>query len=140
MTPTPVHPLIAFIRRVWETEFVRYLAAGGVNTAITYIAYLLILPFMHHQIAYALTYVAGVFSGYALNARLVFRQPLQWRKALQFPIVFIVQYVLAALFLELFVGLGMSRELAGLVSIAPTVPITFLLSRWVLKPRSAPAE
>lgn len=130
---------MSFVKRLWDQEFVRYLAMGGVNTAITYVAYLLILPFMNYQVAYGLTYVMGVFTSYALNARFVFRQPLDWRKALQFPIVFIVQYVLAALFLELFVRLGMSAELAGLVSIAPTVPITFLISRFLLKPKEKAA-
>lgn len=124
------------IARVWAIEFVRYLAAGGINTIATYIAYLWLLPLMHHQAAYALTYVLGIFTSYALNARLVFHQPLRWRGALQFPLVFIVQYGLAALFLELFVAFGMSAGLAGLVNIAPTVPITFLLSRWIIKPRN----
>lgn len=135
MTSESVAALGGPIARVWGIEFVRYLAAGGINTAITYVGYLLLLPVMHHQVAYALTYVLGVFTSYALNARLVFRQPLRWRGALQFPLVFVVQYVLAALFLELFIALGMSAGLAGLVSIAPTVPITFVLSRWIIKPK-----
>lgn len=130
----------ASVRHLWEVEFIRYLAAGGINTITTYIVYLLILPLMHHQIAYGLTYVAGITTGYALNARLVFRQPLRWRKAVQFAIVFVIQYVLAAIFLEVFIALAMSRELAGLVSIAPTVPITFLISQWILKPKAAVAD
>ncbi len=126
--------VIMLIRQLWQVEFVRYVLAGGINTAITYAAYLLILPFIHRQVAYLLTYILGIVLSYALNTRLVFRQPLRWRSAVQFPAVSLLQYIVSALFLELFVALGMSAGLAGLVSILPTIPITFVISRWIIKP------
>lgn len=132
-TEQPLLIAKVFIHEVWEVEFVRYVLSGGINTALTYAAYLLILPFIHYQLAYLLTYLLGIVLGYAFNTLLVFRQPLRWRSAVQFPMVSLVQYVISALFLELFIALGMSAGLAGLVSIIPTIPITFVISRWIIK-------
>lgn len=126
--------------RILRSEFVRYVLAGGVSTVATYGAYLLILPLMNYQIAYGLTYVAGIFLGYWLNARYVFRQPLQWRKAVQFPVIYVVQYGLAVFFLFLMVEvLRISEQIAPAFAITPTVPFTFLLTRFLLKPRRTPA-
>jgi len=124
-------------RRIWHAEIARYLIAGAINTSLTYAAYLLLLPWIPYQAAYGLTYALGLVIGYALNAQLVFGQPLRWRSALQFPAVSLVQYGLAALSLEVLIALGMSTGLAGLLSIVPTLPVTFVISRWIIKPKSA---
>lgn len=134
-SPTVRTRLSAFLR----SEFVRYVLAGGVSTVVTYGAYLLLLPLMNYQVAYGLTYVAGIFLGYWLNAHFVFRQPLQWRKAIQFPIVYVVQYGLTVFFLFLMVEvLQLSEQIAPAFAITPTVPFTFLLTRYLLKPKQQP--
>lgn len=116
-----------------RSEILRYLIAGGMNTIITYIAYLLLLPIIAYQVAFFLTYVAGIFITYVLNALFVFRQPLDWKKALQFPIIYIVQYAASAIMLELFVRWGVSPAIAPAIVLAILTPPTYLASRLLLK-------
>src|SRR6476469_709133 len=75
-----------------ERELVRYVLAGGFNTAATYAAYVALLPVVGYAISYTLTYAAGIALAYYLSARFVFRRPLQWRHAIQYPLVYILQY------------------------------------------------
>src|SRR5262249_1315331 len=107
------------------------------NTGITYLAYLLLLPVMPYGTAYTLTYIAGIGLGYYLNARFVFQQPLKWSKALQFPLVYVAQFLASAGLLYLLVDLVHISEVIGpAVVIACTVPLTFVLSRVIIKGRA----
>lgn len=129
--------IMNFIRAVWEREFIRFLAIGGVNTIIGQIAYLLLLNLLEYRLANTVSYVGGVFLSYGLNARYVFRQPLALKQALRYPAVYIVQLALSTLFLTILVEtLHVPETFAPLLSIALTVPVTFLISRLILRPRS----
>lgn len=123
--------------RFIRSEFVRYAVAGGVNTVITYLAYLLLLPVMSYAAAYTLTYLAGIALAYYLNARFVFHQPLRLKSAVQFPLVYVVQYGAGIGLLAFFVEtLHLSADLAPALVIAVTVPVTFILSRVIIKGRA----
>ncbi|MEO1646494.1 MAG: GtrA family protein, partial [Chloroflexota bacterium] len=71
-----------------KSETLRYIIVGGLNTGITYLIYLLVLLFAQYIIAYTVSYVSGIVISYVLNSLLVFRQPLQWSKAIQYPVVY----------------------------------------------------
>ncbi|MBK8025435.1 MAG: GtrA family protein [Chloroflexi bacterium] len=118
--------------------FIRYVLAGGVNSVLTYIIYLLLLPVTAYTVAYGVSYFAGVPVGYVLNALFVFRQPLRWRSALKFPVVYIVQYVLGTIFTVLLVdGLHIPAEYAAALGTLMTVPFAFVITRLVLKPKQS---
>ena len=126
----------ASIRR----EALRFLIAGAVNTVVTYALYLVLLPLLNYTIAYTIAYVAGIALAYALNTRYVFQVQRNARGMALFPLVYVVQYLLGVVTLRLTVGeFGVPQEFALLASIAVTVPATFLLSRFVLKSRTAGA-
>lgn len=109
---------------------------GGVNTVITYGAYLLLLPVMSYTADYTLTYILGIVVAYVLNARFVFRQPMRLKTALQFPLVYVVQYVAGIMLLSFFVEtLHISDAIAPAVVMGVTLPITFILSRVIIKGR-----
>jgi len=129
------------LTRFISSEFIRYIIAGGVNTVLGYIAYLLLLPLIAYTTAYTVTYIGGIVLAYYLNSHFVFRQPLHWKKAFQFPLVYIVQY-LAGIFL-LFVlveRLHISDVIAPALVIICTVPLTFILSRLIIKGGAASLE
>jgi putative flippase GtrA len=125
------------LRRLWGREIVRYLVGGGVNTVFSYALYLLFLLVTTWQVANTVSYVVGIFSAYYINARYVFRQPLDWRKAIQFPLVYLLQYAvtmgLSALLID---GLGIPAALAPAIVTFITIPITFIATRLLLTPRA----
>ncbi len=114
-------------------QFLRFLITGGINTALTYALYLLLLPLLGYLAAYSAAYVIGILVSYWLNSVFVFRQPMSWRSLARFPLVYVVQYLLTAALLWLFVDtLGVDERFALLAAIAVTVPVTFLAARLVI--------
>lgn len=120
--------------RPMNPEWLRFAAVGLFNTAAGYVLYLLLLRFLSYAESYALTYAAGIFISYGLNSRFVFRRSLKLGKALRFPVVYGVQYVLSASALWVAVELlAVDPRIAALLAVALTVPVVFLLSRRVIR-------
>ena len=95
------------------------------------------MPYLY---AYSISYCVGIVVSYILNSRFVFRQPLSLGKFLQFPAVYAIQYGLGAVILWLLVGhAAVAPELAMLVVVDATIPVTFLASRFILKRQSGRA-
>ena len=117
-------------------QFLRFLVTGGINTALTYGLYLLLLPLLGYLVAYSVAYVIGIVLSYWLNSAFVFRQPMNLRTLARFPLVYVVQYILTGALLWLFVDtLGVDKRIALLAAIAVTVPVTFLAARLAILPR-----
>lgn len=115
-------------------RWVRFLCGGAVNTALSYLLYLGLIQLLPYQFAYFVAYVVGIVLAYWLNARFVFRTPLSWRGLLAYPLVYAIQYLLAALLLELLVRVAGVRPAFGplLVSVV-LLPLTYLMNKVVLR-------
>lgn len=113
---------------------VRFLLVGGTNTAATLLLYWLLLGWLVPRAAYAVSFAAGMVLGYLLNTRFVFRVRRQWRSLALFPLVHLATYVVGALALELAIGwLHIDPRVAPLLSIAATVPTSYLLTHSLLR-------
>lgn len=126
-------------RRVLNRELLRqgiyFVFSGGLNTLATYLLYLLLLNFLHYQIAYATSFIAGIFLSYTLSTRFVFRTTHSWVKFALFPLVYLISYAAGAAVLDLAVSrLGIGQRIAPLVSACVTLPLSFALSRLILVP------
>jgi putative flippase GtrA len=114
-------------------QLVRYVIAGVFNTVVTYALLVLAMEWLQYLIAYSIVYVLGIAIGYWLQSRFVFRVPVRWRSAAQFPVVYVFQYVLGASILWALIRLfQFGPRLAALFTVAVTVPAGFLMSRRVL--------
>jgi len=130
-------------RLVFNREFLRqgiyFVLSGGLNTLATYLLYLLLLNFLHYQIAYATSFIAGILLSYVLSTRFVFRTTHSWVKFALFPLVYLVSYAAGATVLALSVNrLGIDQRIAPLVSACITLPLSFVLSRLILVPPTKP--
>jgi putative flippase GtrA len=115
-------------------EVLRFLVAGGANTITAYGVYLVLLRHMRYEFAYAIGYGVGITVAYMLSAAFVFRRPMHVRSAARFPLVYLVQFLASLLLLRAAVEIfGIPRGIALAVSIAATMPLTFLMSRWVIR-------
>jgi putative flippase GtrA len=123
--------------RALRNEFGAFLFFGLLNTVLTYGLYLLLLFVANYAVAYSVSYVAGIFLSYVLNARFVFRERLRLSKAVQYPVVYLLQYFLGLGLLYLMVEiLRVSKVVAPLAVVLITVPFTFALSRYVIRGRT----
>ena len=121
----------------WGTprrELAAFVFFGAVRTVLSYGIYLLLVLFLAYPTAYTVSYVADIFISYYLNARFVFREKLRLSKALQFPIVYLAQYLIGLGSLYLLIEVAqLSKFFAPIVVVVITVPCTYLLSRYVIK-------
>lgn len=118
-------------------QFTRYVVAGAINTAVTYVLLVALMRVVEYRLAYSIAYVAGIATGCWLQCRFVFRVPLDWRNAIRFPAVYAIQYLMGLLLLWVLVAAaGMRREWAALVVIMVNVPVGFLAMRFLLQPRA----
>ena len=116
-----------------ESNFFRFLVIGVLNTIATFSIYVVLKIVLNYQIAYLLAYVSGIVLAYFMNALFVFKKRVSLRTFIRFPLVYVVQYIAGAVLLELFVRvLGLSVTFAPLFVIILTLPLTFLLSRFLL--------
>lgn len=120
--------------RFLNKEFLRFILSGGINTICTYGLYLLLLLFFEYKISYTVSYIIGILLAYFLNSTLVFKEKVSLNKFLKFPIVYLVQYLINVVILYLFVEyVKMSAEIVPLIVIVISLPITYLLSKYIIK-------
>lgn len=120
----------------WQ-RWLRFLCGGAANTLLTYLLYLGLIQVMSYHAAYLCAYVAGIVFAYWVNARFVFKVPLSWKGLFQYPVIYMVQYVLAAALLEASVRFaGIAPAYAPLLVTAALFPLTYLMNKVVLKRRA----
>jgi len=123
--------------RSFSGEALRFLLAGGFNTAATYVIYLAALQVVPYRVAYTGAYAIGIVLGYAVNTFFVFRARWSWKRMLAYPLVYLVQYGIGLLCLTLLVEQQWVRkELAPLIVVVITLPLTFLGTRYLIKGKS----
>ena len=122
-----------FIRMILATQIFRFVLMGTVSTATMFGIYIILNLMLNYQVSYLISYVVTVVFSYVLNTRFVFKIPMSWQTFLQFPLVYVVQYVSSAIGLEILVRLGFSVTIAPLITIVLLLPVTYLLSRLIMK-------
>lgn len=114
-------------------EVARFLLGGVLNTIVGYGCYLLLLRWMGYEMAYAIAYVTGIGISYVFSAAFVFRQPMRWRSAVHYPLVYLLQFLIGLLLLKVLIDLlHVPVWLAPLLVMVITIPLTFVLSRFVI--------
>lgn len=125
------------LSRITHFSFVRFLIAGGFNTAMTYLLYLILLTVVSYQVSYTIAYVLGILLAFGLNRFFVFKTHRGVQSVLIFPFVYLIQYTVSIYVLWLWVEhYGLNDKLAPLAAIIITVPLTYLLSRLIFKQKS----
>ena len=116
------------MRQSWP-QFARFLVGGGLNTALTYAAFLLLELVLPAVTAYTIVYILGIFISYILNIYYVFKVKSTFPKALKFPIVYLVQYLFGVTILSALLDYGVDSRIAMIGVVIITIPVTFLISR-----------
>ena len=114
-------------------EFVRFAMVGVVATGIHYGIYWLLMKVMNVNIAYTIGYVVSWFCNLFLSARFTFKENVSVKRGVGFALSHLVNYMLHMLFLNLFLAIGLSAEIAPIFVYVIVIPINFLLVRFVFK-------
>lgn len=115
-------------------EFIKFVVSGLINTGLTYIVYLILLKYMDYTFAYSISYISGILISYLLNSLFVFKERISFKKFLKFPLIYIVQYLINLSMVFIFVDqLKLSAQIVPIIVILITIPITYLLSKIIIK-------
>ncbi|HBI0844586.1 TPA: flippase GtxA [Staphylococcus aureus] len=119
-----------------HAEILKFIIVGGINTLNYYVVYLLLLKLLHieYMISHITGFLVACVISYYLNCYFVYRVKPTWRKFISFPITQIVNVSLQTVLLYVFVSwLNLPAEIAPFAGLVITIPITFVLSKWILK-------
>jgi putative flippase GtrA len=111
-------------------RFARFLIAGTLNTAASYLVYLLLLSVADYRVAYTVAYVVGFAGGYWANARFVFGAAPRMGTLAGYLFCYGAAYAVSLAVLWVVVALGgVTRPLAMLAALAVAVPLSYALLR-----------
>ena len=119
-----------------HAEILKFIIVGGINTLNYYVVYLLLLKLLHieYMISHITGFLVAFMISYYLNCYFFYRVKPTWRKFISFPITQIVNVSLQTVLLYVFVSwLNLPAEIAPFAGLVITIPITFVLSKWILK-------
>ncbi|MDI0263655.1 flippase GtxA [Staphylococcus aureus] len=119
-----------------HAEILKFIIVGDINTLNYYVVYLLLLKLLHieYMISHITGFLVAFVISYYLNCYFVYRVKPTWRKFISFPITQIVNVSLQTVLLYVFVSwLNLPAEIAPFAGLVITIPITFVLSKWILK-------
>ena len=125
---------------LWRTmgsqrgEFLKFMVSRGACAVFSYGLYLALLLVVRYEIAYLSTYTAGIALAYFVSSRFVFRVPMTPRSATRFPLVYLAQFLVSFVLLKIAVQVAhIPPSIACALAIAVTIPLTFSLSRWIMR-------
>ena len=117
-------------------EIIKFVIVGGINTLAYYLVYLILLKLLHihYMVSHIIGFIVSFIISYYLNCYFVYRVKPTLKKFLSFPLTQVVNMGMQSLFLYIFVRwFNFPSEIAPFVGLIVTIPITFILSKWILK-------
>lgn len=125
-------------------EIVRFAIVGVLATVIQYGCYLAMLPLLEAiapswgshawvTVANIVAYLISFCFNFIASTRYTFKVKANAKRGAGFVFSHAVNLTMQTLCLNLFVGIGLSRQLAMLPTLCICVPVNFLLVRFFLK-------
>ncbi len=118
-------------------EAARFLIAGGINTLLTYLIYLMLLNLVSYFFAFTMSFIVGILIAFVMYSKFVFRTPFVWCKLVQYPILYALQYVVGVVLLVILVEyMGLDKRIAPIINVVLLTPVIFVLNKWFLTKRT----
>lgn len=114
-------------------EMVRFAVVGTLVTVIHYVVYWALQLVINVNIAWTAGYIAGFVFNYYMSAKYIFREKASVENGAGFGGAHVVNYFLQMGLLNLFLWWGWSQEMAPVGVYAVSIPVNFLLVRFVFK-------
>ncbi|MEV7389807.1 MULTISPECIES: GtrA family protein [unclassified Streptomyces] len=117
-------------------QIITFALVGVVNTATYYGLYLLFLRYLPYLAAHVIAFTLSMIGSFFLNAKFTYRIRPTWRKFLLFPLTNATNFVITTVGVYVIVDmLHAGSKFAPLMASAAAIPVTFVVSRWVMLPK-----
>ncbi|KAB2332145.1 GtrA family protein [Cytobacillus depressus] len=120
-----------------KKEFLRFVIVGVVNTLHYYVLYMACLHILefHYILSHTIGFLFSLIGSFLLNTMYTYKVKPTWSRFLRFPFTQAFNTIATAVLLFIFVDLfHISSSLAPIAAVFITVPMTFILTRRILKP------
>ncbi|MFF8865629.1 GtrA family protein [Streptomyces sp. NPDC015139] len=118
-----------------KRQIITFALVGVINTATYYCLYLLFLMWLPYLAAHVLAFALSMVGSFFLNARFTYRTRPTWRKFLLFPLTNATNFLITTAGVYVIVDvLHAGSRFAPLLASAAAIPVTFVVSRWVMLP------
>lgn len=114
-------------------EILRFGVTGVVSTLATYLFYYIFLNWLNPTMSFTIAYLIAMAINYLMTTSFTFRVKANKKNAVGFVVSNAINYILCALFLNLFIWVGISKQLAPIPMYMICIPINFLIVRFVMK-------
>jgi len=127
-------------------EVIRFGIVGGIATLLQYAIYLAAMPILASflpslgdsdhtlaTIANTIAYLISFIFNFIASTRYTFKVKANAKRGAGFTLSHVVNYSLQTLFLNLFVGVGLTKQIAMIPTLCICIPVNFLLVRFFLK-------
>ena len=131
------------IRKIFHKEklfeFLRFCCVGVLATCIHYGIYLLLIKVIESDgklwinIAYLIGFIVSWLCNLWMTAKITFRTHVSVKRSIGFAITHAINYLLHLLFLNIFLALGVTEQIAPIPVYCCVIPINFILVRTVFK-------
>lgn len=117
-----------------KAQFVRFVFNGLFAAALQYVVYLMLMPFMMLDIAYALSYFVSFIVNYFTTTYFTFRSSPQWKTFVGFCGSHGINYVFSQLLFSLFINVvRMNAYIAPFVVMGVAMLLQFAILRFVFR-------
>lgn len=125
-------------------ELVRFGIVGCIAVALQYGTYLAMMPLLGRVVpgwgdhtlattANTIAYFVSFVFNFIASTRYTFKVKANAKRGAGFTLSHIINYSMQTLFLNLFVGLGLMKQVAMIPTLCICIPVNFLLVRFFLK-------
>ena len=114
-------------------ELVRFGIVGVAAVLIQYGAYLLLVQFLNHNISMTLGYIISFIFNFIASTHYTFRVKANVKRGAGFAFSHVINYFMQIAMLNVFIWLGISKQLAPIPMFCVCVPVNFILVRFFLK-------
>jgi putative flippase GtrA len=113
----------------------RFITSGVLNTAITYVLFLILARFLGMSAAYTLTYAVGIAIAYFLNTFFVFRTGHSKRMVIAVPVSYLIQYFYGLSALNILTQVfRLPVYIAIVIVVASSFPLQFFILQFAAHP------
>ena len=112
-------------------QIVRFAIVGVIVTALHYGLYYILQKYINVNIAYTASYVIGFVCSFYMTSYFTFKVKPSFGNFLGFGGTNITNYLMQIALFNLFLYLGITKELAPIPVFAIAIPVNFILLRFV---------
>ena len=114
-------------------EIIKFGIVGCIAVIVQYVTYCFCLLIFNYNIAFTIGYVVSFVVNYLLTTTFTFKTRKNLNNSIGFAIFNIINYLLQVGLLNLFINIGVSKQLSPIPVFSICVPTNFLLVRLVMK-------